>query len=70
MENEKAQKYLLGATEKLVGVEFHDELIDKTSTVLKALYDLDLVDEETFLEWSKKVPALLLVAGDNAYPTT
>jgi len=54
-ENEKAQKYLMGAFEKLVGVEYHDQLIAKTAKILKALYDLDLVDEETFLEWGKKV---------------
>ena len=45
----------MGAFEKLVGVEYHDQLIAKTAVILKALYDLDLVDEETFLEWGKKV---------------
>lgn len=45
----------MGAFEKLVGVEYHDQLIAKTAKILKALYDLDLVDEETFLEWGKKV---------------
>ncbi|XP_067941506.1 eukaryotic translation initiation factor 5-like [Watersipora subatra] len=54
-ENDKAQKYLLGAFEKLVGTEFHDQLIGKTAVILKTMYDLDLVDEETFLEWGKKV---------------
>lgn len=57
-ENEKAQRYLLGAFEKLVGIEFHDQLIGKTATILKAMYDLDLVDEEVFLDWSKKVSFL------------
>lgn len=53
--NEKAQKYLLGAFEKLVGIEFHDQLISKTASILKTMYDCDLVDEDTFLDWSKKV---------------
>lgn len=53
--NDKAQKYLLGAFEKLVGMEFHDQLIDKTASILMVMYDNDLVDEDTFLEWSKKV---------------
>lgn len=53
--NDKAQRYLLGAFERLVGVKYHDKLISKTRPILKVIFDLDLVDEETLLEWSKKV---------------
>lgn len=58
--NDKAQKYLLGAVEKLVGVEFNEQLMEKTPIVLKCLYDLDLIEEETFLEWGKKVSPYIL----------
>jgi len=58
-DNTKAQRYLLGAFEKLVGTEYHDDLITKVPTILKAMYDLDLVDEEVFIEWGKKVSAVL-----------
>lgn len=63
--NDKAQKYLLGAFEKLVGVEFHEQLINKTAVILKAMYDLDLVDEETFLEWGKKVCVVCTCYGSS-----
>ncbi|KAL7633842.1 UNVERIFIED_CONTAM: hypothetical protein RMT77_015798 [Armadillidium vulgare] len=52
-ENPKSQKYLLGAIEKLIELN-SDQLLPKVSTILKTLYDADIVDEEVFLEWSKK----------------
>lgn len=58
---DKAQKYLLGAFEKLVGVEFRDQLISKSATILKAMYDLDLIEEEAFLEWGKKVCVVVVM---------
>lgn len=51
--NEKAQKGLLGGIERLVGVS-HKDLLPKVPMILKALYDTDLVDEETFLSWGEK----------------
>lgn len=52
--SKKAQKYLMGGFEKLVGDVFHDKLFSKSMLILKALYDADILDEETILEWSQK----------------
>lgn len=54
-ENTKAQKYLLGGIEQLVGNVHKEELLPKVPHILKALYDLDIVDEEVLLDWDKKV---------------
>lgn len=54
-ENTKAQKYLLGGIEQLVGNVHREELLPKVPHILKALYDLDIVDEEVLLDWDKKV---------------
>lgn len=51
----KAQKYLLGVCEMLVG-EVHPQLLPKVPHILKALYDEDIVEEEAVLEWADKVP--------------
>ena len=52
--NQRAQKYLLGGVEKTV--EAHrDALLPKVPSLLKALYDEDVVEEEVLLEWGKKV---------------
>lgn len=53
--NHKAQKYLLGAFELLIGQSFPDELMPKAALILKAFYDSDLVEEEVILQWSEKV---------------
>jgi len=51
--NQKSQKYLLGAIEKII--ELHrEDLLPKTPHIMKMLYDADVVDEEVFLEWGKK----------------
>lgn len=52
--SKKAQKYLMGGFEKLVGDVFHDKLFSKSMLILKAFYDADILDEETILEWSQK----------------
>ena len=52
VDNDKAQKYFLGAIEKLI--EQRPELLAKTAHLFKQLYDLDLVDEERFLAWGAK----------------
>jgi len=51
-ENGKAQKYTLQAFEKLI--EMKPELMPKVVHLMKEMYDLDLVEEEAFLEWEKK----------------
>lgn len=53
-ENQKAQKYLLGGIEKTIET-YKDILLPKTGHILKAFYDLDVLDEEVILEWGKKV---------------
>lgn len=53
--NTKAQKYLLGGIEQLVGKVHKDDLLPKVTHILKQLYDTDVVDEEVILDWSKKV---------------
>ncbi len=54
LENRKAQKYLLGVFEMIVG-EIHPELIPRAAHILKAFYDNDILEEETILEWADKV---------------
>lgn len=54
-ENQKAQKYLMGAFEILVGKSYPDQLMPKIPHILKSLYDNDFVEEEVFLQWASKV---------------
>lgn len=49
----KAQRYLLRGVE-IVIANHKATLVAKVSHVLKILYDLDLVEEQAFLEWAKK----------------
>ncbi|KAJ1339634.1 hypothetical protein BSLG_005756 [Batrachochytrium salamandrivorans] len=44
---------LLGGIERLVGIE-HPELLPKVALILKALYDVDLVEEDVVLAWGDK----------------
>lgn len=53
-ENPKSQKYLLGGIEQLVGNVHRDTLLPKVPHILKAFYDLDIIDEEVILEWAIK----------------
>ena len=54
VENQKAQKYLLGGIEKTI--EAHKTaLLPKVAGIFKTLYDEDIVDEEVILDWGKKV---------------
>lgn len=51
--NVKAQKALLGGIELVV--QIHESiLLPKVPHILKALYDLDLVEEEVMIEWGSK----------------
>lgn len=52
--NEKGQKGLIGGFEEFCGVK-HRDLLAKFPLILKALYDLDLLEEEVILAWGEKV---------------
>eukprot|EP00053_Salpingoeca_punica_P005802 m.56596 g.56596 ORF g.56596 m.56596 type:complete len:438 (+) comp13402_c0_seq1:491-1804(+) len=52
-ENQKSQRYLLGAIEKIV--EGHKSLLSKIPKIFNALYKNDIVDEEVFIAWDAKV---------------
>ncbi|XP_013397528.1 eukaryotic translation initiation factor 5 [Lingula anatina] len=54
-QNPKAQRYMLGGVEQLIGNVYRDQLMPKVCGILKALYDLDIVDEEVIQEWGNKV---------------
>lgn len=53
--NQKAQKYLIGGVEQLVGNIHKDVLLPKVPHILKELYDNDILEEEVLLDWAKKV---------------
>ncbi|XP_038075868.1 eukaryotic translation initiation factor 5-like [Patiria miniata] len=52
-DSHKAQKYLLGAFEQLCKT-YEDKLMPKVPSLLKKMYDLDLLEEEVLISWSKK----------------
>lgn len=52
-ERPRAQRYLLNALERFIGVA-NRQLIPKTGNIMKALYDADIVDEEVFLAWDEQ----------------
>eukprot|EP00918_Siedleckia_nematoides_P099621 GHVU01217839.1.p1 GENE.GHVU01217839.1~~GHVU01217839.1.p1 ORF type:complete len:435 (+),score=99.70 GHVU01217839.1:328-1632(+) len=54
-DNPKAQKYLLGGFEQLVGKVYKDALMPKVAHILKSFYDHDILVEEVILDWDKKV---------------
>jgi len=54
LDNKKAQKSLLGGIECIIQLH-SDALLPKVSNIFKALYDLDIVEEETILDWGKRV---------------
>lgn len=53
-ENPKGQKYLIGGMEKTVET-FEATLLPKVPHIFKELFEEDIVEEEVFLEWAKKV---------------
>lgn len=53
-QNHKAQKYLLGGIEKVIGDIYKDKLLNITLKILKLLYDEDILDEEVLCEWHEK----------------
>lgn len=52
--NPRAQRYLLGGVEKIVGVVLKDELINQVPVIFMELYQRDIVDEATFRAWADK----------------
>jgi translation initiation factor 5 len=52
--NKKAQKYLLGGYEKLVGDVYKDKLLNNAVKILKQFYDEEILDEDVIIEWSAK----------------
>ena len=52
--NPKAQKYLLGGFEKLVGDVYKDKLFGKSTEILKLLYDEDILEEGSIIDWANK----------------
>lgn len=59
-DSHKAQKYLLGAFEQLCKT-YPEKLMTKVPMLLKKMYDLDLLEEEVLISWSKKVNANCLL---------
>lgn len=53
-ENPKGQKYLIGGMEKTVET-FEATLLPKVPHIFKELFEEDIIEEEVFLEWAKKV---------------
>lgn len=54
LNNKKAQRYLLGGFEQLVGAH-KKELLPKVPHILKAFYDEDIIEERELLDWGDKV---------------
>jgi len=53
--NPRAQKNLLKGLEILIGMPEHNAaLLPKVAHILKALYEADIVEEESIFDWSKK----------------
>jgi len=52
LENEKCQKYMIGALEVLI--DQNPDLLGKAARLFKDLYDKDILDEEIILAWGAK----------------
>jgi len=54
LQNQKAQKSVLGGIEMLIAKEYPEALMPKTLHILKSLYELDIVEEAVLLDWGSK----------------
>jgi len=54
IQNQKAQKSVLGGIEMLIAKEYPAALLPKTLHILKSLYELDIVEEAVLLDWGSK----------------
>jgi len=50
----KAQKYLIGGVEQVIGLH-KDVLLPKVPNIFKIMYDMDILEEKVLLEWGGKV---------------
>lgn len=66
LNDKKAQRYLIGGLEQVVAL--HKEvLMPRVPAILKVLYDLDILQEASLLEWAEKVIFWVVVS---AFSTT
>ncbi|ENN72983.1 eukaryotic translation initiation factor 5 [Dendroctonus ponderosae] len=54
LNDKKAQRYLIGGLEQVVALH-KDVLMPRVPAILKVLYDLDILQEASLLEWAEKV---------------
>lgn len=52
-ENNKAQRYLLRGVELTIS-SMKEQLLPKVTTILNRFYELEIIDEDVFLEWYEK----------------
>lgn len=62
--NAKAQKYMLGGMEQLIGKVYSETLLPKAAGIFKGLYDLDILEEEVLIDWAKKGPSRKYVSKE------
>lgn len=53
LNDKKAQRYFLGGIEQLI-IKHKEALLPKSAHIVKAIYDNDIVEEETLLAWGDK----------------
>jgi len=53
-EDQKAQRYLLGGIEQVIGLH-KNSLLPKVSAILKLFYDADILEESVLLDWASKI---------------
>jgi len=53
-EDQKAQRYLLGGIEQVIGLH-KSSLLSKVSAILKLFYDADILEESVLLDWASKI---------------
>ncbi|XP_050430542.1 eukaryotic translation initiation factor 5 [Adelges cooleyi] len=53
-EDQKAQRYLLGGIEQVIGLH-KTTLLPKVSAILKLFYDADILEESVLLDWASRI---------------